>query len=125
MLSVGKTFTFDAAHFISGHKTCGQMHGHTWTLSVKLQDCKIQPNGMVIDFKVLGGLVKDQLRRYDHKILNDVVNFEPVTAETLVQHLCKIIHQSLVVITPEISYRFIICRLQEGNGGWAECVLEV
>lgn len=125
MLSIGKQFTFDSAHFIEDHPKCGIMHGHTWTLDVQLQDCLRQPNGMVIDFHVLGGIVKDILRVFDHKVINDVVIFKPVTAETLVEHLCRGINQSITIITPEVKYKAITCRLREGQGGWAVYTLEV
>lgn len=125
MLNVGKQFIFDAAHFIEGHPTCGVMHGHTWKLEVVLLDCKPGKNGMVIDFKVLGGIVKDLLNKFDHKIINDVVEFRPVTAETLVQYLAHKIIQHIEVLAPETQYKEIYCKLQEGEGGYAGCRLEV
>ncbi len=125
MLSIGKQFTFDAAHFIEDHPQCGVMHGHTWTLDVMLNNCQRQSNGMVVDFHVLSGIVKDVLRVFDHKVINDVVTFKPVTAETLVEHLCACIHRNLEFVAPGTKYGAITCRLQEGFGGWAEFTMEV
>lgn len=119
MLNIGRSFTFDAAHFISGHPTCGYMHGHTWYLDVKLIDCKTQEDGFVVDFKVLGGIVKDVLRHFDHKIINDVVDFAPVTAETLAVDIAARIRRVLRKVT-NIQCSQIYIKLQEGEGGYAE-----
>lgn len=127
MYNVGRTFVFDAAHFIEGHPTCGQLHGHTWKLEVELLDCELQPNGMVIDFKVFGGIVKDVIIKLDHKVINEVIedHVPIVTAETLAKYFCYKIFDRLRLIAPETEYKMICCRLQEGEGGYAVYLLEV
>ena len=35
---IGKTFTFEAAHWLPGHTgKCNALHGHTWTVEVELK----------------------------------------------------------------------------------------
>lgn len=124
MITIGKRFTFEAAHFIEGHPTCGKLHGHSWVLTVMLKGNELNHNGMLIDFKVLGGIVRDITNHFDHKVINDTVSFTPITAETLVRFICINIRTHLVqVLGREESARIVElgCRLQEGiDGGWAE-----
>lgn len=119
MITIGKRFTFEAAHFIKDHPTCGELHGHSWTLDVMIK-AKPTPNGMILDFKVLGGIVRDILKKYDHQVINDQCQFEPVTAETLVEVIARRIRQHLYEVIALENYT-LGCRLQEGiDGGWAE-----
>lgn len=125
MLTIGKTFTFEAAHYIEGHPTCGKLHGHTWTVDVFVRSAsgKLDNNHMLIDFKVLGGIVRDRLNHLDHKVINERVNFAP-TAETLA---CWLVQQIRFGISEVLGETFLDdkdwqfgVRLQEGPGGWAE-----
>lgn len=81
-MQVIKKFTFDAAHFVpSYHGKCENLHGHTYTLVVKV-DGKLDAEGMVIDFAVLKKIVKENIIDvFDHHCLNDIM---PVpTAENI------------------------------------------
>lgn len=123
MITIGKTFTFEAAHFIEGHPTCGKLHGHSWVLTVMCKGDIPEEGGMLIDFKVLGGIVRDITNQLDHKVINEVKAYLPeiLTAETLcVWFVCRIRQHILKVIgTNNITQ--LGCRLQEGiDGGWAE-----
>jgi 6-pyruvoyltetrahydropterin/6-carboxytetrahydropterin synthase len=84
---VEKSFTFDAAHRLplvpEGHK-CGRMHGHTYTLVVKLS-CSELVDGMVIEYGELGGLVRPIVDEVDHRTLNEVRGLENPTTEILAQ----------------------------------------
>lgn len=120
----GKRFTFESAHTIVGHPTCGFTHGHTWTLDVQIKGQINETNGMLIDFKRLGQVVKTITNRLDHRMINDEVDFAPVTAETLVRHIAQEIALALDPWEVE-RMTHIICRLQEGPGGYAEFVEEL
>ena len=84
-MKVGKTFTFEAAHFLPGHPKCGQMHGHSYKVEV-IVDGKIdEETGMVIDFGILSKVMEPIIRSLDHKVLNEVLDKGVVpTAENLV-----------------------------------------
>lgn len=127
MLNIGKQFVFDSAHFIPGHPTCGHMHGHTWTLTVELLNCRLDERGVVIDFHDFSDAVRGVLKQYDHKVINDVLVYESIiSAETFASILTQEIHDELQTeVYPVPKYGSIKCRLQEGQGGWAEFQLEV
>lgn len=91
MLSVTKTFRFEAAHFLPFHKgKCKNMHGHNYKLEVTFADNlkKIGPDrGMVIDFGDLKELINSKIEMLDHQILNKW--FENPTAENMLDELVK------------------------------------
>ena len=58
---------------------CTQVHGHNWLITIFCKSRELDRNGMVIDFSEVKRLIKD---RMDHKILNEVFDFNP-TAENL------------------------------------------
>ncbi|MCL2847326.1 MAG: 6-carboxytetrahydropterin synthase QueD [Firmicutes bacterium] len=63
---------------------CSNMHGHNWKIDVFLRSEKLNENGMIIDFDHIAQKLIDKL---DHKILNDVLDFNP-TAENLAKFVC-------------------------------------
>jgi 6-pyruvoyltetrahydropterin/6-carboxytetrahydropterin synthase len=79
---VTKSFRFDAAHKLNNYKgPCSQLHGHTYTLHVSVKG-EIDQNGLVIDFKDLKEIVKNEIiSELDHKYLNEIIN-QP-TAENI------------------------------------------
>jgi len=107
---IGKRFTFDAAHFLPYHAgKCKELHGHTWTVEVEIEDSINEDFGWVIDFKDFSDRVNEVLDELDHKVLNNFV-INP-TCENLV-----------VSIHKQLSKRLLRIRritLQEGEGGWA------
>ncbi len=88
MTELWRTFSFDAAHYLPqvppGHK-CGGMHGHTYTVEVRLRGEVDPVTGWVCDF----GDIKEAFRplesELDHKVLNDVPGLGNPTSELLAQ----------------------------------------
>ncbi len=85
-----RTFSFDAAHYLpkvpDGHK-CGHMHGHTYTVEIRLRGDVDPVAGWVRDF----GDIKEAFRPLevllDHRVLNDVPGLDNPTSELLAQWL--------------------------------------
>ncbi len=73
--SVCKIFSFEAAHYLPGYKgKCSNLHGHHWTLEVKVAGFVSPKTGMVIDFVNLKNLVNEKvISRLDHTCLNEVL----------------------------------------------------
>jgi 6-pyruvoyltetrahydropterin/6-carboxytetrahydropterin synthase len=86
MTEIWRTFSFDAAHYLpkvpAGHK-CGGMHGHTYSVEVRVRGDVDPVAGWVYDF----GDIKDAFRplelQLDHKVLNDVPGLDNPTSELL------------------------------------------
>jgi 6-pyruvoyltetrahydropterin/6-carboxytetrahydropterin synthase len=82
---IGKRFTFDAAHRLSGlppgHK-CSRTHGHTYTVEVELAATVLTGPGFVTDFADLAPFGRYLDEQVDHRDLNEVLDAEP-TSENL------------------------------------------
>ena len=76
-ISVTKSFSWDMSHMLAGHQgQCKNLHGHTYQLEVEVinKAGKVQEvgpaRGMVVDFKDLKRLVKDEIvTPLDHAFL--------------------------------------------------------
>ena len=62
----------DSAHYLPEHETCGIVHGHTYKIEIVLEGEK-QDSGMVMDFYEIKKGVREILKKYDHKLLNDIL----------------------------------------------------
>jgi 6-pyruvoyltetrahydropterin/6-carboxytetrahydropterin synthase len=59
---------FSACHLIPGHPKCGRLHGHTYTVNLKISG-DTGANGMVFDFGKVKNVLKQLLGELDHKII--------------------------------------------------------
>jgi len=85
---------FSSAHNLRGYEgACENLHGHNWRVEVSVVAPRLDPLGMVIDFKKLKTAAKAVINRLDHAYLNEIAPFdkENPTAENLARH----IYQSL------------------------------
>ena len=105
MYYVTKSFEISAAHRLqlSYESKCSEMHGHNWQVKVFCRSAELDANGMVVDFTHIKRLILDRL---DHKVLNDVLDFNP-TAENIARW---------VVDNVPNCYR---CEVQESEGNSA------
>ncbi|NPE28555.1 6-carboxytetrahydropterin synthase QueD [Methanococcoides sp. SA1] len=99
----------DSAHYLPEHETCGIVHGHTYKIEIVLEGEK-QENGMVMDFYIIKKIVKEILKTYDHKLLNDVLPFP--SAENMCEHMHGQLFEKLGL---PVSVK--VC---EGHGKWCE-----
>ena len=81
---------FAAAHLLRGYEgNCKDLHGHTWKVETVLESPRLDPIGMVMDFKVVRMKLRELLSRLDHRYLNDLPAFKEVnpTTENLAQYI--------------------------------------
>ena len=86
MYKVKKRLEISAAHRLEldYESKCTNFHGHNWIVDVYLQSEELNSNGMIMDFT---HIKKKVLDKFDHKVINEVVDFNP-TAENLAKHIC-------------------------------------
>ena len=108
-MKVGITDHIDSAHCIPHHETCNEMHGHTYTIELRVEGEKGK-GGMVIDFIELKKILRGVLDDYDHRVLNDIIDVP--TCENLAED----IHAKL---EKKIHMPFTL-RVWEGKGKWVE-----
>lgn len=76
LIEVSKQFEFEAAHKLEGYangavNTCGWMHGHSYGLIVTVVGTIKPETGMVVDFKDLSKVVKENvISKLDHAYIN-------------------------------------------------------
>lgn len=125
--TISKTVHFDAAHRLTQHPgACSNLHGHRWTLEVRLTGPIDPDDGMVEDF----GAVSDVADALDHTAvlnqddplvdpvseLQDVVTLSgDPTSENLIDHVWILLEERL---RPGASVTRI--RLYETPGSCAE-----
>lgn len=79
---------FDSAHFLSGYEgKCANIHGHRWTVEVKIKGDKLQESGtkrgMLIDFGDLKKAVRDLADFFDHALIYESGSLKASTVQAL------------------------------------------
>ena len=111
-MKLGITEYIDCAHFLPSHDKCGRLHGHTYTIDVIIEGEK--KGGMVVDFADLKRTVNNILSEYDHRSLNDFLEYPSV------ENICELIAKRISTTLP---YTFTL-RVWEGHGKYAELTTE-
>ena len=107
-MKLGVIDYIDCAHFLPGHGKCGSLHGHTYKIEVVIMGEK--KAGMIVAFSELKKSIKDVLSNFDHKTLNDLLEYPSV------ENICESIKQKL---GEHIPFPFTL-RVWEGHGKWVE-----
>ncbi|MFV2198734.1 6-pyruvoyl trahydropterin synthase family protein [Nocardiopsis sp. LOL_012] len=120
---IGKSFSFDAAHFLStlpsGHK-CSRLHGHTYTVTVELVSLALAPPGFVTDFGDLAPFAAYLDEQMDHRLLNDALDAEP-TSELLARHMGE---WFIAHVEPGLGASLSAVTVAESPTSWARWEVE-
>lgn len=108
MMKIGVIEYIDSAHYLPEHKSCGKLHGHTYKVEVTVEGEKT--DGIVIDFHDLRTIIRGVLREYDHRLLNEVLEFPSC------ENLCESIYDKL---RKKLEFPFTL-RVWEGRNKWVE-----
>lgn len=107
-MKLGVVDYIDCAHYLPGHDKCGSLHGHTYKIEVVIEGEK--RSGMIIDFGELKKSIKEALAFFDHKTLNDLLEYPSV------ENICEAIKLKMA---ERIPFTFTL-RIWEGHGKWVE-----
>jgi 6-pyruvoyltetrahydropterin/6-carboxytetrahydropterin synthase len=70
---------FEAAHFLRGYQgKCENLHGHRYSVVVRLKKAQLNDIGLAFDFTDIKKLLKDIIGRLDHVCLNDIPPFDQI-----------------------------------------------
>lgn len=130
MYTVRKLFKFEGAHALSSSysEECQNVHGHSYKLEVIISSKKVNPDGMVIDFKELKESIKPIIDIFDHKLvynLEHAVDYDHVPGEIGVpfnptaENMCKFFYKEIYKIIWDVCDKLVI-RLHETDTGYAE-----
>lgn len=101
-MTITKTFSFDAAHFlpnVPNNHQCKRMHGHTYRVTVEVTGDVDPVLGWVIDFAELSAAWSDINATVDHRLLNDVTGLENPTSEILAPWLLARFREALPLVS--------------------------
>jgi 6-pyruvoyltetrahydropterin/6-carboxytetrahydropterin synthase len=86
--------SFSAAHQVKGYPgDCAGVHGHTYRVSITIRKSKLGKIGMAVDFRRVHALLKDMLKKLDHKNLNTLTFFKKHNATA--EWIAVYIHQEM------------------------------
>jgi len=111
---IAKQFEFSASHILEGlpdTHPCSRLHGHNYVVELILGSDKLNDVGFIVDYNDLQRFRSLLRERYDHRHLNDVVDFQP-SAELLARHFFDLARE----FWPEV----VAVRLSETSATWAE-----
>ena len=103
MMTVYRNFRFHSARFLpnlSDDHICKQMHGHTFNLTIYVEDEINNTAGFVMDFYDIDKVVnKTIISKIDHKVLNDIAELKNPTSENLCKWIWKKLKKNLPMLT--------------------------
>ncbi len=68
--------TFAAAHRLElYHGKCEELHGHNFKVEALFQGEEVGPEGMVLDFAILKGHLRQIIADLDHRYINEIPFF--------------------------------------------------
>ena len=83
MFEVTVEASFSAAHRLRGYAgKCANNHGHNFRVRVTVQGNQLDDVGMLVDFGLLKGWLREICERYDHASLNDIAPFDAMNPTT-------------------------------------------
>jgi len=89
--------SFAAAHRLEDyHGKCEELHGHNFKVEVLVQGEAIGEGGMLLDFAILKGRLKEILEELDHKYLNEIPFFKERASSS--EYLALYIYDRLKVL---------------------------
>ena len=116
-------FKFDAAHRLMHHAgLCRNIHGHTWKVRVTVEGEVDEKSGMVVDFRVLKGVIGGIIDGYDHCIilndedlqfrlaLTDITKVTTVSREPTCENISRYL---FMILAGAFAYHSISVRLVE------------
>jgi 6-pyruvoyltetrahydropterin/6-carboxytetrahydropterin synthase len=91
------------SHFSAAHqltmvaKKCENLHGHNWKVEVCIKGDRLNEAGVVVDFGIIKGCVKEIMDRLDHKFLNELPYFknEAPSSENLAVYIAKSLQEMI------------------------------
>jgi 6-pyruvoyltetrahydropterin/6-carboxytetrahydropterin synthase len=93
---------FAAAHFLSHyHGKCERLHGHNYRVRLWARGSELDAGGMLIDFGVLKGMLRDVCGKLDHQNLNE---FPVFSRDPSAERIAKYIFDEMLALLERSGY---------------------
>jgi 6-pyruvoyltetrahydropterin/6-carboxytetrahydropterin synthase len=89
MFEVTVQDTFSSGHYLRDYYgKCENPHGHNYRVLVTLEGEQLEPNGLLLDFKLLKRILQPTIQYLDHNMINDLEPFTSVnpSAENIAKY---------------------------------------
>ena len=106
MFELSVKSSFSAAHRIKGYQgKCSKIHGHNWTVELKVRTDELNEIGMSVDFAMLKNILNDITEKLDHTDLNEnqLLSGKNPTAENLAMIIYNLAKEKLGNIAEVVS----------------------
>jgi len=93
---------FSSGHYLRDyHGKCENPHGHNYRVLVTLAGKELEPNGLLLDFKILKDVLKPVVAYLDHHMINELEPFTRVnpSAENLARYFFDETNRHLADVT--------------------------
>jgi 6-pyruvoyltetrahydropterin/6-carboxytetrahydropterin synthase len=93
---------FSSGHYLRNYYgKCENPHGHNYKVRVTLAGEALDETGLLLDFKLLKGVLKPTIDRIDHQMLNDLEPFTELnpSAENLARYFFDEVNRELAGTT--------------------------
>jgi len=82
---------------------CEQLHGHTWKVQVFVKGERLDPYGILVDFRDVKRIVKKWTAGLDHHYLNEVLGSTNPTTENIAKYLFQKLEKEVNLETIKLS----------------------
>ena len=93
MFRLKRKYEFHAARKLTAlqeNHPCGELHGHTFTITIKVSGNQLASEGWIMDFNDIDKLFKEKVhKKLDHKYLNDIDGLSNPTTEHIAMWIWK------------------------------------
>ncbi len=80
--------TFSAAHALRNYPgPCASLHGHNWSVRIRLSAERTDRNAMTADYAILKQWIGEVLQQVDHRSFNELPDFQQInpTSEAIAE----------------------------------------
>jgi 6-pyruvoyltetrahydropterin/6-carboxytetrahydropterin synthase len=94
--------TFSSGHYLRDYYgKCENPHGHNYRVLVTLIGEQLEPNGLLLDFKLLKSILQPTIKYLDHLMINDLEPFTAVnpSAENIAKYFFDRVSSQLLEMT--------------------------
>jgi 6-pyruvoyltetrahydropterin/6-carboxytetrahydropterin synthase len=94
--------TFSSGHYLRDYYgKCENPHGHNYRVLVTLIGEQLEPNGLLLDFKLLKSVLQPTIKYLDHFMINDLEPFTSVnpSAENIAKYFFDRVSSQLLEMT--------------------------
>ncbi|NLW33949.1 6-pyruvoyl trahydropterin synthase family protein [Syntrophorhabdus aromaticivorans] len=109
--------SFSAAHRLTDyHGKCEALHGHNFQVEAFVKGRQPENGGMVIDFTVLKGRLRQVLDVLDHKFINEIPFFRERAGSS--EYIAMYVFHELRKLMTETTVSLAEVRVWESDTAW-------